>query len=83
MPMKIAKILPLLTGYRKSYSVGLIQIAYFGNTLKKNSSLILFCFPLSARLEQARFGSTVQPLKQGHQWGRAMCLHNSGVVLQR
>ena len=37
----------------------------------------MFCFPLSARLEQARFGSTVQPPKQGHQWGKAMCLHNS------
>ena len=41
MPMKIAKILPLLTGYRKSYSVGLIQIAYFGNTLKK--TVLWFC----------------------------------------
>ena len=45
--------------------------------------MILCCFPLSACLEQSRFGSTVQPPKQGHQWGRAMCLHNSGVVLQR
>ena len=45
--MKIAKKLPLLTGYPKSYSVGLIQIAYFSNTLK-NSSLILRCFPLFA-----------------------------------